>query len=88
MKYVITPGIAALIHVDCPLFPARQSYIYLSKDGGITKGCGDRVDFEELPPEVQHDIEKHFTTVFLLPVEDREQYLKATPPWIVEVSDA
>lgn len=83
MKYVIFPSIAACVEVVCPHF--ASVFIFLSEEEGVVKGIGDRVEFEELPLKVRAAINKHFGTVFALPVEQRGEYLKNLEP--MEVDD-
>lgn len=89
MKYTIKPGIAALVDVHCDEFPERfgerkQSYIFMAEGKPVEKGVGDTVAFSELPIPVQAQINRHFGTVFALPVERRAEYLRNCIPWEVE----
>lgn len=89
MKYKIIPGIAALVHVECELFPMnygreRTSFIFLADGKPVEKGVGDPVEFNDLPLKVRAEINKHFGTVFALPIEARGRYLKDIVPWEVE----
>ncbi len=78
MKYTVKPGIAACVDVECEKFEFRfgqrvESYVYLSKENGIVKAPGSKVEFEALPSQVQEAIKNHFDHVFSLPLEKREK---------------
>ena len=87
--YKIIPGIAALVTVECDLFPdnfgfKRSNFIYMSDEKLPEKGCGYPVKWEDLPLKVQAEINKHFGIVFSLPIEKRDGYLKQLVAWEVE----
>lgn len=92
MKYKIIPGIAALVAVECEAFPLRyghrrSDFIFLAEGKQPVAGMGDPIKWGDLPHKVQSEINKHFATVFALPVERRGEYLKSIQPWDVEVGD-
>lgn len=89
MTYLIEPGIAALVHVTCDLFPERYgsrrtAFIYMAEGKPIERGIGDPIEFAALPKEVQASIEGHFQSVFSLPIKERISYLRNTEPWRIE----
>jgi len=89
MKYVIEPGIAALVHVTCVEFPERYgqrrtAFIFMAEGKPIEKGVGDPIEFSALPIRVQAEIAAHFKKVFDMPIEARCEYMKSVPTWEVE----
>lgn len=92
MKYTIHCGIAALVHVECEAFPLRygerkSAFIYMAEGKPIEKGIGDPIRWDDLPLRVKAAINKHFGTVFALPIERRGEYLENLEPIVVEVDD-
>ena len=88
-EYKIIPKIAALVDVECELFPLkfghkRCSFIYLSTGKPPEKGCGDSIAWSDLPTAVQEQIDAHFAVVFTIPIEKRGEYLSELKPWAVE----
>lgn len=89
MKYTIKPGIAALVHVECELFPERygsrsSAFIFMAEGKPVERGCGDPIEFDALPLEVRAAINRHFGTVFALPIEARGRYLDNLIPWEID----
>lgn len=92
MRYEIKPGIAAHVEVHCEAFPMnygyrRSAFIFMAEGKLPEKGIADPVKWGDLPMQVQAAINKHFGTVFALPVERRGEYLASFKdnPIVVEV---
>lgn len=92
MKYTIIPGIAALVHVECEAFPERygrrrSDFVFLAEGKLPVAGVTDPIKWGDLPLKVQAEINKHFGTVFAMPIEARGKYMDEVQPWDVEVND-
>ena len=79
-KYIIKPGIAALVDVYCEEFPEqfaekKSVFICMAPNKLPVKGCSDPIGWDSLPLEVQSQINKHFGQVFSLLAERRQEYL-------------
>ena len=90
MRYKFIPSIAAIIGVECEAFPLRYGehrtdFIFLSEGKLPDKGIGQNVEFCQLPLKVRAEINKHFGTVFSIPVGSRGLYLKQLGPWEIDV---
>lgn len=89
MIYTLIPGgISACLEVKLP-DGSEISCIYLSETNGVVVGVGNdgRALFNALPFKVRAEVNKHFGTVFSLPLESRGTYLHSCVPFEVEVAD-
>jgi hypothetical protein len=82
MSYTLKPG-----HI--------ASILYVTQEGGKTRDCifiaenlavmvWPNETVEIFPTPVRAAINKHFGTMFSLPLERRGDYLKSLVPWVVE----
>lgn len=84
MKYLVTPGIAAICYINDEAHGSRPwegaCAVYMDK--------GKPIEYSgpfALPPQVQASLRTHFEKVFELPADQRAAYLASTKPWTVEV---
>ena len=89
MKYTIKPGITSVVDVHCDAFPLRfgarvETYIYMDGGKPVEQAPCGTLPFEQLPLKVRAAINRHFGTVFSLPLMARIEYMKNVVPWEVE----
>lgn len=89
-KFTILPGnIAAVVHVkmhyDGSIPGYREATYIFMADNKLPENAALSPPFESLPLEVRAAVNKHFGTVFALPVERRGAYLRSCVPFDVEV---
>lgn len=92
MNYTITPGnIAAVCHVqadgstvqDCILLNEGKQPVVFLPGNGDGHAQREAAAFLALPLKVRAEVNKHFGTVFALPIEKRGAYLKQCVPLTV-----
>ncbi len=83
MNYTIKPGnIAAVCNVMHD--GKEQSFIYMAPNRiPVTSPHESTEEFNALPLAVRASVNKHFGTIFALPVDRRGEYLKSLQPWDV-----
>lgn len=92
MRYTLKPGsIACMLHIT-PEGGAEQNCIFAAEgkqprifiNGRQDNDAQELAAFMALPLSVRAAANRHFGTVFALPVERRSNYLKSCVPWEVE----
>lgn len=92
MNYIVKPGnIASVCYVVLPDGTAQQ-YIFDQEVATkrplnvVPDDTYADVKFRILPVQVQAAVNRHFATIFSLPVERREEYIRSFQPLTVEAS--
>lgn len=85
MKYTIKPAIAAFVEVTSDVFPEyygehNQDYVYISDTKPVQNTNPNGIAFDVLPEPVKEQINKHFNTVFNMPIGSRKDYLSQLVP--------